>query len=82
VAKSVVNIQNILLPTLQQIRNERNISQLQGRVYRKMKVYEDEFNTCHLASRNIKEAYLCGEVLLGRLNNDIPAHIKKVLDEY
>lgn len=70
------------LPTIQHLRNERNISQLQGKVYRKLKVYEDEYNTCHLSSRNISEAYHCGEVLLGRLNNEMPAFVKKVLDEY
>lgn len=41
ITESVIKIQNTLIPTIKGLRNERNISQLQNRVYLKMKSYED-----------------------------------------
>lgn len=38
---SIIKIQSLILPTVRQLSNERNIAQLQHRVYRKLKVYED-----------------------------------------
>lgn len=53
-----------------------------NKVYRKMKVYEDEFNACHLACRDVTETYFCGDQLYSRLTVEMPQHIKKILDEY
>lgn len=72
----------MLIPTLKQLRNQRNISQIQERVYRKLKVYESEFNTCQLSARNSKDSYTCGDLILKRLNVEMPTFIKSVLDEY
>jgi|JI10StandDraft_1071094.scaffolds.fasta_scaffold49660_3 hypothetical protein len=52
ISDSLLNLQKLLLPTIRGLRNERNVSQLQNKVYRKIKVYEQEYNTCHLACRN------------------------------
>jgi len=82
VREAVINIQNLVLPTLNHIRNERNIAQIQDKIYRKMKVYEEEFNTCQKKSRTIDDAYVCGNNLLSRLNNDIPKFVKTVINEY
>ncbi len=38
---SIIKIQSLILPTVRQLSNERNIAQLQNKVYRKLKVYED-----------------------------------------
>jgi hypothetical protein len=82
VRAAMVNIQNSVLPTLNHIRNERNISQIQDRIYRKLKVYEEEFNNCQSRTRSIDDAYVCGNQLLNRLNVDIPQHVKSVINEY
>ncbi len=51
IKKAVLNIQNVCLPTLSQLRNLKNLSQLQERVLFGMKKYENEFNKCILKAR-------------------------------
>lgn len=82
VRKAMIDIQNLVLPTLNHLRNERNIAQIQDRIYKKLKIYEDEFNQCQRKTRSIDDAYVCGDALLQHLNVDMPKHIKSIINEY
>lgn len=78
----MVNLQNILLNTMGKLSNERNLSQIQERVYLKLKKYEDEFNICHVQSRNPREAEVCAQTLMGRLRVSMVEHVDNILQEY
>jgi hypothetical protein len=51
-------------------------------VFLKLKVYEDEFNKCQKEARNTKDAYFCGNQFIRRIDEDVVAYTKTVLDEY
>ena len=82
VEEEITKIQTTLFWTMRKLTNERNISQLQERVYLKLKRYEDEFNVCHVQARTPSEADVCSDVLLERLRVNMPNHISSILEEY
>lgn len=79
---ALLNVQTICMPTLSRLHNERNVAQIQERVYLKMKKYEDEFNNCHVQARNPDEAAFCAERLESRLRKEVVAQVKDILEEY
>jgi len=51
IKEKVLETQNICLPTINHLRNQRNISQLQERVYQTLTKYFDTLNICILRCR-------------------------------
>jgi hypothetical protein len=51
IKKSLLDVQNTCLPTLNQLRSERNMVQLQERVYLKLRPHIDALNVCIVKSR-------------------------------
>lgn len=80
--QSLLNLQKMVQPTIMHLSNDLNVSQIQERVYQKLKMYEEEYNHCQVLARKPSEATYCGEQLIGRLNNEMVAHVKNIIDEY
>jgi hypothetical protein len=65
-------LQNTCLPTINNLRNAENISQLQERVYQNLTRHFDRLNICILRSRTNVEADYC----FNRFNEDYESKFK------
>jgi hypothetical protein len=82
VNESLLDLQNTCLPTLNQLRSERNISQLQERVYHKLLPHIDALNICILRSRTALQADYCFQKYQADFNGPFKANLKDLLLEY
>lgn len=57
--ETVLEVQNTCLPTLNALRNDRNIAQLQERVQHKWQPYIDRLNVCILRTRTAMQMDYC-----------------------
>ncbi len=69
IKESLLDLQNTCLPTLNQLRSERNIVQLQERVYLKLRPHIDALNICIVKSRTALQADHCFENYSKNYNN-------------
>jgi hypothetical protein len=82
VKSKVLETQSICLPTLNNLRNQRNISQLQERVYQRFTKYFDALNICILRSRTNEEADHCFNQFQTSYDNTFRPELKKILLDY
>lgn len=82
VKERLIELQNICLPTLNRLRTNENIAQLQERVYQKLTPHFDLLNICIIRSRTLAEADFCfnkfSEDFEGRFKPDL----KRILLDY
>ncbi len=78
----VLETQNICLPTLNNIRNQRNISQLQERVYQNLTKHFDTLNICILRSRTNDEADHCFNQFATTYETVFRPDLKRILLDY
>lgn len=59
IKESLLDLQNTCLPTINQLRSERNIVQLQERAYLKLRPHIDALNVCIMRARTALQADAC-----------------------
>jgi hypothetical protein len=82
VKNSLIETQNICLPTLNNLRNVANISQLQERVYQTLTPHFDALNICIMRSRTAFEADHCFNQYLSNFNSNFKPALKNILLDY
>ena len=82
VKNSLLEVQNTCLPTLNNLRNERNFSQLQERVYQGLLPHFDALNICLLRSRTAKEGDFCFDQYKTNFETQFKPKLKDILLEY
>lgn len=71
----LIELQNICLPTINKLRTNENIAQLQERVYQKLTRHFDLLNICIIRSRTLAESDFC----FNRFNEDFEGKFKPEL---
>lgn len=79
---SVLEVQTICLPTLNALRNERNVSQMQERIHRKWLPYVDKLNYCILRSRTAMQIDYCFMKYRESFDDKFKGELKTILLEY
>ena len=82
VRDSVIDAQNICLPTINKLRNAANIAQLQERVYQKLLPHFDALNICILRSRTTLQADHCFKKYQENYEIKFKVDLKNILLEY
>ena len=82
VKQSLLDLQNKCLPTLNNLRNDRNVEQIQERVYHKLKSHIDKLNICILKSRTANQVDYCFNQYQSAYNGPFQASLKEILLDY
>ena len=64
------------------MRNQKNIIELQERVYHELLPYVNRFNVCIVQSRTPEQSEYCSEIMNKNLTIDFQPKLKKILSEY
>lgn len=82
VKQSLISIQNTCLPTLNNLRNQSNFTQLQERIYQRLLPHIDGLNICILRSRTSLQADHCFQKYESNLESTFKPELKGILLEY
>jgi hypothetical protein len=82
ISRSLLETQDLCLPTLNKLRNERNFIQLQERVYQKLQPHIDHLNICIMRSRTAAEGESCFAEYETRFNTLFKPTLKNILQEF
>lgn len=56
-------------PTVRQLNNIKNVAEVQDRIYRMMKPYQDKFSRCIVESASVAEVRDCSDTMLKHMDN-------------
>lgn len=82
IQEAVENLNAIARPTLKKLENEMNKIEIQDRIYRRLRGYNQAFNTCIMSSKDLRDVNFCSDKFLGFLNNEVRQDAIKILKEY
>jgi hypothetical protein len=79
---AVDDINQIVKPTISRLEHPTNIAEIQDRIYRKINGYENAFNGCIMASKDLRDVNFCSDRFINQLKNDVRGFTIDVLKEY
>lgn len=82
ISEAVDELNRIVKPTITKLEHDTNRAEIQDRVYRKINGFENAFNACIVASKDLRDVNFCSDRFINQLRNDVRLFTINMLKEY